>query len=179
MFSKGQGVAQDSTEAVKWFRLAAQQGYTLAALAIETEQQIGDGTLEHETCYKYGFVTGTAPYSECRLKIDVAKSEYAQRQAAYELEKQRYQEEQRRYEARVAEVEREKERRKYEGLMKFGLALMGGTSPNFTDNLNSANRAMGWAPPTPPAPPAMLNFTITGPKGVTTCTITGNVYRCF
>jgi len=113
------------------------------------------------------------------LKIDVAKSEYAQRQAAYELEKQRYQEEQRRYEARVAEVEREKERRKYEGLMKFGLALMGGTSPNFTDNLNSANQAMGWAPPTPPAPPAMRNFTIIGPKGVTTCTITGNIYRCF
>jgi len=176
MYANGQGVEQNHASAAKWFRLAAQQGYDLA---IQTEQQIGDGTLEHETCYKYGFVIGTAPYSECRLKIDVAKSEYAQRLAAYELEKQRYQEEQRRYEARVAEVEREKERRKYEGLMKFGLALMGGKSPNFTDNLNSANQAMGWAPPTPPAPPAMRNFTIVGPKGVTTCTITGNIYRCF
>ena len=42
-------------------------------------QQKGDGTNEHQICVKFGFVVGTAPYSDCRLKIDIAKREQAQR----------------------------------------------------------------------------------------------------
>jgi hypothetical protein len=144
-------------------------------------QQKGDGTNEHQTCVKFGFVVGSAPYSDCRLKIDIAKREQAQRQAAYDIELQRYQEEQRRYDAQVAEYERQKEKQKGEALMRFGLALMGGSSPYASENFaNAARQSLGMAP-TPPTRPQIQNFTITNPVAnrVTNCTMVGNNISCF
>lgn len=143
-------------------------------------QQKGDGTNEHQMCVKFGFTVGSAPYSDCRLKIDIAKREQAQRQAAYEIEQQRYQEEQRRYEAQVAEYERQKEKQKGEAMMRFGLALMGGTSPYASENFaNAARQSLGMAP-TPPTRPQIQNFTITSPAGrMTNCTMVGNNINCF
>jgi hypothetical protein len=80
-------------------------------------QQKGDGTNEHQMCAKFGFTVGSASYSDCRLKIDIAQREQAQRQAAYDIEQQRYQEEQRRYDAQVAEYERQKEKQKGEAFL--------------------------------------------------------------
>ena len=97
-------------------RETASRGQAVKQILQQTQlqaQQKGDGTNEHQTCVKFGFVVGSAPYSDCRLKIDIAKREQAQRQAAYDIELQRYQEEQRRYEAQVAEYERQKESRRY------------------------------------------------------------------
>ena len=120
-------------------------------------QQKGDGTNEHQMCVKFGFTVGSAPYSDCRLKIDIAKREQAQRQASYDIELQRYQEEQRRYEAKVAEYERQKEVQKNLALMRFGLALMGGTSPNASENFANAGReALGLAPNPPSRSPTLL-----------------------
>ncbi len=144
-------------------------------------QQKGDGTNEHQMCAKFGFVVGSAPYSDCRLKIDIAKREQAQRQAAYEIEQQRYQEEQRRYEAQVAEYEREKERQKGLALLRFSAALAGGTSPYFSENLANAGRQSLGLAPTPPTRPQIQNFTITNPAAnrVTNCTMVGNNINCF
>jgi hypothetical protein len=143
-------------------------------------QQSGDGSIEHQTCSRFGFIVGTQPYSDCRLRIDIAKREQNQRQAAYEADQQRYQEERRRYDAKVAELERQKEKQKGDAMIKFGLALMGGTSPNASENLANAGRQSLGMAPIPPASPSFQNFTITGPSGrITNCTALGNMINCF
>ena len=42
MYQKGQGVAQDDQEAVKWFRLSAEQGDALAQLSCFTSESCFD-----------------------------------------------------------------------------------------------------------------------------------------
>ena len=156
------------------------RGVPLQKASNSTQANTGDGTNEHKTCTKFGLVTGTNQYSECRLKIDIAKKEQAQRQAAYEAEQQRYQEEQRRYEAQVAEYEKEKERQKGLALMRFGAALAGGTSSSFAENFGNAGRQSLGIAPTPPTRPQIQNFTITNPAGrMTNCTVVGNNINCF
>ena len=136
------------------------------------QAKAGDGTQEHQVCFKFGFVFGSSGYADCRLKLEVNLRDAAQRQIAYEAE-------QRRFQAQLAAAEKEKERQKSLGLLRFGLALMGGTSPNFSDNVKSANQSMGWTPTAAPPPPQMQPFMINTPKGLTTCTVVGNMYNCF
>lgn len=143
-------------------------------------QQRGDGSVEHQTCSRFGFIVGTPSYSDCRLKIDIAKREQAQKQASYEAEQKRYQEEQRRYEAQVAEYEKERERQKGAALMRFGLALMGGTSPHASENFANAGRQSLGLPPVAPSRPTFQNFTITGPdRRMTNCNVFGNTITCY
>ena len=135
----------------------------------ESKAGQGDGTTDDVLCQKYGFMVYTQPYSECRMKIDIAKNEAKQRQALYEAEMARYN-------AQVAEYEKKKKREESDRLIRFGLALMGGTSPNFSENLNNANRA---AAGLPPAAPQIQNFNIITPRGgVTPCTIVSNTVFC-
>lgn len=148
-------------------------------IAKQQIQQRGDGSVEHQTCHRFGFVVGSPSYSECRLKIDIAKREQAQRQAAYEIEQKRYQEEQRRYEAQVAELEKERERQNGAAMMRFGLALMGGTSPHLSENLANAGRQSLGLPPIAPNRPTFQNFTITGPdRRISNCNVFGNNITC-
>ncbi len=140
----------------------------------------GDDTPDHQTCNQFGFTVGTPQYSDCRLKISIAKQEQAQRQLAYEADQNRYQEEQRRYDAKVAEFEKQKEIQKSLALMKFGFALMGGTSSNASENLANASRQSLGMAPMPPATPQIQNFTIRNPAGrMTNCTVIGNNINCF
>jgi hypothetical protein len=140
----------------------------------------GDGTPDHQTCSQFGFVAGTPPYSDCRLKVDIAKREQAQRQLAYEADQRRYQAEQRQYEQRLAAYEKEKERQKSLAMIRFGLAMAGGTSPNFSENAANAGRESLGMAPVPPTRPQMQNFSITGPSGrMTNCTVVGNNINCF
>lgn len=133
------------------------------------QAKVGDGTPEHQQCLKFGFIGSTPPYADCRLRLEMNKQQVAQRQEAYEAERQRYDEQ-------VAAYEKEKERQKKLAQIRYGLALMGSTSPTFAGGIADANRAMGWAPP---EPPKLQPFTIQGPKGTTTCTVIGNMYNCF
>jgi hypothetical protein len=148
-------------------------------LSQQQVQQQGDGTNEHQICEKFGFVVGNAPYSDCRLKINIAKQEQTQRQATYDAEQRRYLVEQQRYDAQVAELERQKEKQRADGLIRFGLALMGGTSPHASENFANAGRqALGLAP-APPIRPQIQNFTITNPgRQTTNCTMIGNNINC-
>jgi hypothetical protein len=148
-------------------------------IAKQQMQQRGDGSVEHQTCSRFGFIVGTPSYSDCRLKIDIARREQAQKQAAYEADQRRYQEEQRRYEAQVAEYEKERERQKGAALMRFGLALMGGTSPHASENFANAGRQSLGLPPVAPSRPTIQNFTITGPdRRMTNCNVFGNNITC-
>ena len=146
----------------------------------QQEQQRGDGTSEHQTCNRFGFVVGTPPYADCRLKIDIAKQDQERKQADYEAEQRRYEAEQRRYDERVAAYEREKEKRASLALMRFGFALMGGTSPNASENFANAGRESLGMAPVPPTRPQFQNFSITDPSGRrTNCTVLGNNINCF
>jgi hypothetical protein len=84
----------------------------------------GDGTPDHSTCSRYGFNAGTTEYSQCRMQIDVARSQA--------------QEQQRQYEAQVAEQNKAKERAKGEALLMLGLGMMagGGKRPS-SSNFNT------------------------------------------
>ena len=140
----------------------------------------GDGTPDHQTCNKYGFVAGTAPYAECRQKIDLARREAAQKQAAYELELKRYEAEKERHEQQVAEYEKEKERQRGLAMMRFGAALMSGTSPYASENFANAGRASLGLPPIAPSRPQIQNYTITTPGGrMVNCNSVGNDIHCF
>lgn len=148
-------------------------------IAKQPMQQRGDGSVERQTCNRFGFIVGTPSYSDCRLKIDIAKREQAQKLAAFEAEQRRYQEEQRRYEAQVAEYEKERERQKGAAMMRFGLALMGGTSPHASENFANAGRQSLGLPPVAPSRPTIQNFTITGPdRRITNCNVFGNNITC-
>lgn len=135
----------------------------------------GDGTPEHGMCMRYGFTPGTTSYAECRQKIDIAKADAAHRQRVYEQQQREYQE-------RLAEYKRERERRQGEALLRFGAALAGGTSSNFSENFGNAGRASLGMEPQPPrmAPPQQQTFTIRTPDGrMTNCTYIGNNINCF
>jgi hypothetical protein len=140
----------------------------------------GDGTPDHQTCNRFGFVAGTPPYSDCRLRIDIARKEEAQRQTAFEAEERRFAQEKRQYDERVAAYEKERERQKGLALMRFGAALMSGTSPYSSENFANAGRASLGMAPVPPTRPQIQNFTITGPSGrMTNCTAVNNNINCF
>lgn len=133
----------------------------------------GDGTPEHAACEKFGFRIGTTGYSDCRMKMEIAKQDAQQMQAAYELDLRKYQEQ-------VARYEKEKQRQKDDALLRFGLSLIGGTSPHFSENLANAGRASIGLPPIAPSSPQIQNFTIMTPSGrLTNCTVMGNSINCF
>jgi hypothetical protein len=91
-------------------RLSQEQQQRQATLQKQQEEQQrsteinrrGDGTADHQTCYGFGLVPGTAPYSDCRLRMTIAKREAEQRQAAIDAE-------QRRYETKLAAEREQKE----------------------------------------------------------------------
>jgi len=133
----------------------------------------GDGTPDHQSCQKYGFIYGTAPYSECRQKIDLVRQESAQKQSAYESENYRYQQQ-------VADAQKEKEKKQNDKLFEFSMRLLGGSSPNFGQAVgNAATGTMGITPIAPPRQPTIENFTIRGPSGaVMRCTYVNNIMDC-
>lgn len=144
----------------------------------------GDGTPDHQTCSQFGFVAGTPQYSDCRLRINIAKQEAQQRQAVFEAEQARYEVEQQQYQARLAEYTKQKERQKGQALMQFGAALASGTSPYFAENLGNAGRiSLGIPPVAPMRPqyqPQMQNFTMTVPSGrMISCTAVLNNISCY
>ena len=49
MYSNGKGVPQDNAEAVKWYRLAAEQGYDKAQNYLGIMFELGDGVLQDNT----------------------------------------------------------------------------------------------------------------------------------
>ncbi len=181
---RGKEISESAFSEVLKSKLTTQQvNWAKKEIAILVEKNLtkagqGDGTDDDKLCQNFGFQVLSIEYSQCRLKVDIAKREQVQKEAAYQAEMARYQEEQRRYEAQVAEYERQKERQKGLALLRFGAALAGGTSPHFSENLANANRSLLGMQPIQPQRPSIQNFTITNRNRMTNCTVFGNVINC-
>ena len=130
--------------------------------------QVVDGKIVEDaddiTCRKYGFKFQTVDYAKCRQQIDLASQQAQQQQAQYEEQK-------RQYEAKVAEIQKEKDRKN--ALRQAEFFLRWGSGENVTD---AARGAVGLPPmPKPPAPQTIF---LPGGKAVI-CTTTGNTTSCF
>jgi hypothetical protein len=97
------------------------RGGTSARSPVNAVSQ-GDGTPDHSTCSRYGFNAGTTEYAQCRMQIDVARSQA--------------EEQQRQYESQVAEQNKAKEKAKGEALLMLGLGMMAGGGQRQTNNSN-------------------------------------------
>jgi hypothetical protein len=140
----------------------------------------GDGSDDDKLCQGFGFQVLSDDYPRCRMRVEIARREALDRQRAYDLAKRRYDEEVAQYEQQRIAIERERERQKGEALLRFGLALMGGTSPSAAQNFANAGRQMLGMPPVEPPRPKFESFTITNPGGrMVNCTAVGNVINCF
>jgi hypothetical protein len=72
----------------------------------------GNGAVDHATCIRYGFRTSTSEYAQCRMQIDLARSQAQEQQAQYERQ--------------FAEQQRAKERARGEAALLLGLGMMAG-----------------------------------------------------
>lgn len=117
-----------------------------------TSNNIGDQTPDHLTCARYGFIAGTAHYSQCRMQIDMARRDAI--------------EQQRQYEDQLAEQKRAKDRARGEAMLMLGLGMMSGKKPNSEFNNNTI---------TPPQP--MRIYNLPGGRSMT-CTTMGAFTNC-
>jgi hypothetical protein len=115
----------------------------------------GDGSADHSTCVRYGFGVGTTEYAQCRMQIDLAKSQA--------------QEQQRQYERQVAEQQKAKDRAKGEAAFLMGLSMMAGGGQRQPGG-NSFNNI-------PPPPAINQIYNLPGGKFMT-CNTMGRVTNC-
>jgi hypothetical protein len=127
----------------------------------QTTINIGDGTQDDTSCQKYGFVPGTFEYSQCRLQLDTFRKQAQLQEEDYLRKKEEY-------DYQLAANQKEKEREKAMRLFQYGLGLMSGQTPQ------NALRGVYGLPPEMPRPPALQNYSITTPRGVTNCTYSSN-----
>ncbi len=127
----------------------------------------GDGTPDDLMCKRYGLKPQTASYTDCRMKLDFARTENARQQQQYERE-------QAEYEKRVAEIQREREKQRAMRQLELGLRMMGGQS------LGDAVNSVGTGAPIAPSRPSPVTQTITLPNGrMINCTTFGTITNCF
>jgi hypothetical protein len=139
-----------------------------------------DTSPDSNACKKFGFTPGTEAYSNCRLQMEFARTQAKQKQAEYALAQKRYEQEIRDYNVRIAEYEQAKRRQQSDAMVRFGLSLMGGTSPHASENFANAGRASLGLPPVRPAAPQTHSFIITNTEGqISNCSIVGNLINCF
>ena len=117
-----------------------------------SSNDVGDGSSEHLTCRRYGFVTGTTDYAQCRMQIDLAKSQAM--------------EQRRQYEDQLAAQERAKDRARGEAALLLGLGMMAGQQrppPRFSN--------------VEPVPPINRIYNLPGGRFMT-CNTVGMVTNC-
>lgn len=122
---------------------------------IATQFNSGDGTADHNTCSKYGFSVNTTEYAQCRMQIDLAKSQA--------------QEQQRQYERQIADQQRAKDRAKGEAALMMGLGMLANGGQRQPINSNQ----------TILEPPPQMNriYNLPGGKSMT-CSTFGMVTNC-
>ena len=83
MYDRGKGVAKDDKTAVKWYKLAAEQGHARAQYYLKTLQQkiakskqkTGENTkpspfeTAKQQCASLGFKEGTEKFGDCVVKL--------------------------------------------------------------------------------------------------------------
>lgn len=127
----------------------------------------GDGSPDDLLCKKYGLNPQSIGYAECRMRIDLAKTESKRQQEQYERA-------QAEYSRQIAAIEREQERQRAMRQLELGLRMMGGQS------VGSALNSLGTGMPIAPTPPSPTNQIIRLPGGkVINCTTMIAVTNCF
>lgn len=124
-----------------------------------------------QTCARYGFKPKTTAFAQCQLDLDAAQRQAEAQQRQYELQVQQHQQQVAAYEAQVAAAQRERERRGWEALTRFGLGMAGSRSPSFLGAVNdglATTMGLPTAPPVAPPPPMPIQtYTIRTPAGQT------------
>jgi hypothetical protein len=77
-----------------------------------TAQNQGDGSQDHVTCSRYGFLVGTGDYAQCRMQIDLARNQAAEHR--------------RQYEEQLAAQQKARERAQGEAAFLLGLGMLAG-----------------------------------------------------
>ena len=127
----------------------------------------GDGSPDDLLCKKYGLKPQSSGYAECRMRIDLAKTESKRQQEQYERA-------QAEHSRQIAAIEKEQERQRAMRQLELGLRMMGGQS------IGSALNSVGTGMPIAPTPPVPTNQIITLPGGkVINCTTMIAVTNCF
>jgi hypothetical protein len=124
------------------------------AKSIGSINDSGDGTPEHATCQRYGFVSGTTEYAQCRMQIDLAKTQAM--------------EQRRQYEEQQAAQQRARDRAKGEAALLLGLGMMSGQQPR---------QPFGVSNTLQPLPPINRTYNLPGGKFMT-CNTLGLVTNC-
>jgi len=115
--------------------------------------ELGDGSVDHATCRKYGFISGSAEYSQCRMQIDLARAQALDQK--------------RQYEEQVAAQQRARERAKGEAALLMGLGMLAGQQRPSTSGFNAIE----------PLPPINRIYNLPGGKFMT-CNTLGMVTNC-
>ena len=83
MYSTGIGIPENDAEAVKWFRLAAEQGYSQAQSNLGVMYAYGDGVpMNYLTAYVWMSVSAAQGNQNARGNIEVVKNELTSEQVA-------------------------------------------------------------------------------------------------
>ena len=98
------------------------RGSSLQKATSSATPSSGDGSPDHVTCFKYGFRVGTTEYAQCRMQIDLARTQA--------------QEQQRQYEEQIAAQQKAKDKAKGEAALLLGLGMMAGSGQRQPINNN-------------------------------------------
>jgi hypothetical protein len=124
-----------------------------------------------QACAAYGFKPKTTAFAQCQLELDSAQRQAEAQQRQYELQVQQHEQQVAAYNAQVAAAQRERERRQWEALARFGFGLATSRSPSLLGGVNDGFATALGIPTAPPAPPprpaAIENYTIQTPSGRT------------
>jgi hypothetical protein len=161
------GFKYNSTEnakcALKLLKHAQKNGETFSsASSAPAQRQTGDGSRDDSTCQSYGFSPGSAPYSECRMKLDMFNRQAAAQQQEYAARQQQYQQE-------LAAYQEQQKQARGMAMMRCGLNMMAGGT--------CTGAPVGPAPLAPqPMTPYFQTYTING--RIINCTTTGQYTNC-
>lgn len=118
-------------------------------------------------CSEFGFPDGSLDLSKCVLQIELAKKQSAENEERFRVEQEAYQ-------RKIAEIEREKERRRGAAFLELGARMMGGQRPI------EALSSLGTGAPIAPTRPSNINQTIRLPNGqIINCSTMGAMTNCF
>jgi hypothetical protein len=134
-------------------------------------------------CLGYGFRRGTSEFSACQLRLDEVRSRLELERQRYELQLRMYEQQMAAYNAQQKAIEQERERRRNEALLRFGLGMANSNSPTFAGGLQDGMAAMSGLPIKPPVapepPPMMQNYTVRMPNGNQVhCSYINNYISC-
>jgi TPR repeat protein len=83
MYANGEGVPQDNTEAVRWFRLAAEQGMAEAQTSLGVRYALGEGVPEDDVlAYMWWNLAAAQGYETAQDNKDLIEERVTREQIA-------------------------------------------------------------------------------------------------